>query len=169
MRNNSYAPHYAISRYSIREFKTGAEPFMVAMIIILYIISRIMSVLLTGNVWSVSTRVMCGDDYAIISWREVMVKRLAVRRQEINTLHLLPRPPDSSLPVILLHLFNLLFCNRPHPDLCLAPLLLLYILCGCDNRQSHGWLGAGVLASALLNFFSCKRSFPKQKPTKIRP
>ena len=38
MRNNSYAPHYAISRYSIREFKTGAEPFMVAMIIIYYYI-----------------------------------------------------------------------------------------------------------------------------------
>ena len=38
MRNNSYAPHYAISRYSIREFKTGAEPFMVAMIIIIIII-----------------------------------------------------------------------------------------------------------------------------------
>ena len=35
MRNNSYAPHYAIIRYPIREFKTGAEPFMVAMIIIL--------------------------------------------------------------------------------------------------------------------------------------
>ena len=39
MRNNSYAPHYAISRYSIREFKTGADPFMVAMIIIIIIIS----------------------------------------------------------------------------------------------------------------------------------
>ena len=38
MRNNSYAPHYAIGRYSIREFKTGAEPFMVAMIIIIIII-----------------------------------------------------------------------------------------------------------------------------------
>ena len=38
MRNNSYATHYAISRYSIREFKTGAEPFMVAMIIIINII-----------------------------------------------------------------------------------------------------------------------------------
>ena len=38
MRNNSCAPHYAISRYSIREFKTGAEPFMVAMIIIIIII-----------------------------------------------------------------------------------------------------------------------------------
>ena len=45
-----------------------------------------MSVLLTGNIWSVSTRVMCGDDYAIISWREVMVERSAVRRQEINIL-----------------------------------------------------------------------------------
>ena len=43
-----------------------------------------MSVLLTGNVWNVSPRVMCGDDYAILSWREVMVKRPAVRRQEIN-------------------------------------------------------------------------------------
>ena len=38
MRNNSFAPHYAISRYSIREFKIGAEPFMVAMIIIIIII-----------------------------------------------------------------------------------------------------------------------------------
>ena len=38
MRNSSYAPHYAISRYSIREFNTGAEPFMVAMIIIIIII-----------------------------------------------------------------------------------------------------------------------------------
>ena len=47
-----------------------------------------MSVLLTGNVWSVSNRVMCGDDYAIISWREVMIKRSAVRRQEIdNQIH----------------------------------------------------------------------------------
>ena len=48
-------------------------------------LSRIMSVLLTGNVWSVSTCVMCGGDYSIISWREVMVKRSAVRRQEINS------------------------------------------------------------------------------------
>ena len=47
-------------------------------------LGRIMSILLTGNVWSVSTRVMCGDDYAIISWREVIVERSAVRRQEIN-------------------------------------------------------------------------------------
>ena len=47
-------------------------------------LSRIMSILLTGNVWIVSTRVICGDDYAIISWREVMVERSAVRRQEIN-------------------------------------------------------------------------------------
>ena len=38
MRNSSYAPHYAISRYSIREFNTGAEPFMVAIIIIIIII-----------------------------------------------------------------------------------------------------------------------------------
>ena len=38
MRNSSYAPHYAISIYSIRGFKTGAEPFMVAMIIIIIII-----------------------------------------------------------------------------------------------------------------------------------
>ena len=38
MHNNSYAPHYAISRYSIREFKTGAEPFMVEMMIIVIII-----------------------------------------------------------------------------------------------------------------------------------
>ena len=37
MHNNSYAPHYAIIRYSIREFKTGAEPFMVAIIIIIII------------------------------------------------------------------------------------------------------------------------------------
>ena len=37
MRNSSYAPHYEISRYSIREFNTGAEPFMVAMIIIIII------------------------------------------------------------------------------------------------------------------------------------
>ena len=35
--------------------------------------------------WVVSTRVMCGDDYAVISWREVIVERSAVRRQEINT------------------------------------------------------------------------------------
>ena len=38
MRNSSYATHYAISRYSIREFNTVAEPFMIAMIIILIII-----------------------------------------------------------------------------------------------------------------------------------
>ena len=38
MRNNAYAPHYATSRYSIREFNTGAEPFMVAIIIIIIII-----------------------------------------------------------------------------------------------------------------------------------
>ena len=38
MRNSSYAPNYAISIYSIREFNTGAEPFMVAMIIIIIII-----------------------------------------------------------------------------------------------------------------------------------
>ena len=41
MRNNYYAPHYAISRYSIREFKTGAEPFMVEIIIIIIIIIHI--------------------------------------------------------------------------------------------------------------------------------
>ena len=40
MRNNSYAPHDEISRYSIREFKTGAEPFMVAMMIINIIIEK---------------------------------------------------------------------------------------------------------------------------------
>ena len=38
MCNNSYAPHDAISRYPIREFNTGAEPFMVAMIIIIIVI-----------------------------------------------------------------------------------------------------------------------------------
>ena len=48
-------------------------------------LSIIMSVILTGNVWSVSPRVMCGDDYAIICWREVMVERSAVRRREVNT------------------------------------------------------------------------------------
>ena len=62
----------------------GRVSFAVCNAIIVQI-SRIMSVLLTGNVWVVSTRVMCGDDYAIISWREVMVERLAVRLQEINT------------------------------------------------------------------------------------
>ena len=40
MRNSSSVPHYSISsrRYSTREFNTGAEPFMVAMIIIIIII-----------------------------------------------------------------------------------------------------------------------------------
>ena len=38
MRNGSYAPQYAISRYSIMGFNTGAEPFMVAIIIIIIII-----------------------------------------------------------------------------------------------------------------------------------
>ena len=37
MRNSSYVPHYAISRYSIREFNTGAEPFIVVIIIIIII------------------------------------------------------------------------------------------------------------------------------------
>ena len=37
MCNSSYVPHYAVSRYSIREFNTGAELFMVAMIIIIII------------------------------------------------------------------------------------------------------------------------------------
>ena len=44
MRNSSYVPHYAISRYSIMEFNTGAEPFMVVMIImniIIYIWSNL--------------------------------------------------------------------------------------------------------------------------------
>ena len=41
MRKISYAPHYAISGYFIREFNTGAKPFMVAMIIIIIIISAI--------------------------------------------------------------------------------------------------------------------------------
>ena len=31
------------------------------------------------------THVMYGNDYAIISWREVIVEQSAVRRQEINT------------------------------------------------------------------------------------
>ena len=48
-------------------------------------LSIIMSVILMGNVWSVLPRVMCGDEYAIICWREVMVERLAVRRREINS------------------------------------------------------------------------------------
>ena len=41
MRNSSYVQHYTIisSRYSIREFNTGTEPFMVAMIIIIIIIN----------------------------------------------------------------------------------------------------------------------------------
>ena len=40
MRNSSYVQHYTIisSRYSIREFNTGTEPFMVAMIMIIIII-----------------------------------------------------------------------------------------------------------------------------------
>ena len=38
MRNSSYVPHYAISRYSIREFNIDTEPFMVAMMIIIIII-----------------------------------------------------------------------------------------------------------------------------------
>ena len=38
MRNSSYVPYYAISRYSIGEFNTGADPFMVAIIIIIIII-----------------------------------------------------------------------------------------------------------------------------------
>ena len=43
MRNSSYVPHYAISsgRYSTGEFNTGAEPFMVAIIIIIWEISVI--------------------------------------------------------------------------------------------------------------------------------
>ena len=48
MRNNSYAPHYEISRYSIREFNTGAEPFMVAMIIIIIIIEGAQGALIGG-------------------------------------------------------------------------------------------------------------------------
>ena len=41
MHNSSYVPHYAISssRHSTREFNTGAEPFMVAMMIIIIIIT----------------------------------------------------------------------------------------------------------------------------------
>ena len=38
MLNISYVPHYAISIYFIREFNIGAEPFMVAIIIIILII-----------------------------------------------------------------------------------------------------------------------------------
>ena len=38
MRNSSYVPHYAIIRYSIRDFNTSAEPFMVVIIIIIIII-----------------------------------------------------------------------------------------------------------------------------------
>ena len=38
MRDSSYVPHYAISRYSIREFNIGAETFIVAIIIIIIII-----------------------------------------------------------------------------------------------------------------------------------
>ena len=41
MRNSSYVPHYAISRYYIREFNTGAEPLMLAMIFIYYFINLI--------------------------------------------------------------------------------------------------------------------------------
>ena len=68
---------------SLLESSTGITVAVYNAIIVQ--LSRIMSVLLTGNVWSVSTSVMCGDDYAIISWREVMVERSAVRLQEINT------------------------------------------------------------------------------------
>ena len=47
MRNNSYVSPYAISSsiYYIREFNTGAEPFMAAMIIIIIIISAMGSIL----------------------------------------------------------------------------------------------------------------------------
>ena len=76
---------------TVRGWNRGRTAAVVNAIIVQ--LSRIMSVILTGNVWSVSPRVMCGDDYAIICWREVMVKRLAVRRREINT----PSPSSVSL------------------------------------------------------------------------
>ena len=41
MRIISYAPHYAISKYSIREFNTSAKTFMVAIIIIIIIIMMV--------------------------------------------------------------------------------------------------------------------------------
>ena len=55
MRNNSYAPHYAISGYSIREFKTGAEPFMEAIIIIIII----------DEYWKIKTNITLPSQYSI--------------------------------------------------------------------------------------------------------
>ena len=52
MHNSSYAPHYAISIYSIREFNTGAETFMVAMIIILLLLDKCLHVLMGSKDFS---------------------------------------------------------------------------------------------------------------------
>ena len=60
MRNDSYAPHYAISRYSIREFKTGAEPFMVAIIIIIIIKLKQKRTSSTRNIFGLTRRVYVG-------------------------------------------------------------------------------------------------------------
>ena len=79
--------------YQICTYKIKIQGSVAVCNTIIVQLSRIMSVLLTGNVWSVLPCVMCGDDYAIISWRKLMVERSAVRRREINT----PLPPNVAL------------------------------------------------------------------------
>ena len=54
---------------TLQKFHQTRVPTVAVCNAIIVQLSRIMSVLLTDNVWSVSPRVMCGDDYAILSWR----------------------------------------------------------------------------------------------------
>ena len=90
--------------------------------------------------------------------------------------HLLPLPPDSSLPVPLLYIFNIFYHNRPHLDLYLASLFLLLILFVCDNSQAHGWIGGwrGKLSISVsiikraVEFFVWKLIPQKTKANKIR-
>ena len=70
MRNSSSVPYYAISssRYSTREFNTGADPFMVAMIIIYIILFAIYGVVLIVFPEQISNFI---HDLFCCSWRKI--------------------------------------------------------------------------------------------------
>ena len=62
----------------------------------------------------------------------------------LDTSHsLLPNKSISPHPCLILHLPNLVCHYWPHPDLILAPPLLLFILHICSNILVHGSWGGG--------------------------
>ena len=65
-------------------------------------------------------------------------KLLLPHHRPDTTHHLLPHNHDSSLPCFFLHLFYLVYHNRPRSDLHPDPLYLLHLLDKWVNRRAHG-------------------------------